>query len=554
MGGVAIGLIGFFVFLMARLSTPQMDLLYGDLSLTDSGAMVQRLDEMAVPYQVEGDGGRILVPIDQVDRVRVLLAEEGLPRGGSIGAVGNEIWDQTDGFGTTNFMQNINRLRAMEGELARTISTIAGVQSARVHLVLPERELFSRDRQDPSASVVLQLDRAGLSNEQVMAIRHLVATAVPGLQPTHISIVDDQGTLLASGADGDEGSLQLADDMEIRRDYERRLVEQIEQLLGQSVGVGKIEARVSAQMDFDRVTTSEERYDPDSQVARSVQFIEDTTESTSGGGPDPVTVATNLPEADVPGLFDGGGMAGPSETASRTEETTNFEISRIVQNTVRDAPVVTRLSIAVMIDGIYRPNAEGVLEYQPRDMEEMEKLAALARSAVGFDAARGDTIEVVNMRFASTDTDLAAPLPDNTLFGVPRDDLFRMAEMLVLAIVAVLVILLVIRPLLARVLEGSRNAPVGDALDGFLPDPTGGMQRAALAGPGMSGMPGLSNADLAALPSGGGQEESELDALIDIGQVEGRVRASSLRKVGEIVEKHPEEAVAIIRNWLYQES
>lgn len=551
MGGVAIGLIGFFVFLMARLSTPQMDLLYGDLSLTDSGAMVQRLDEMAIPYQVEGDGARILVPIDQVDRVRVLLAEEGLPRGGSIGTVGNEIWDQTDGFGTTNFMQNINRLRAMEGELARTISTIAGVQSARVHLVLPERELFSRDRQEPSASVVLQLDRAGLSNEQVMSIRHLVATAVPRLQPTSISIVDDRGNLLASGTDGDEGSLQLADNLEIRRDYERRLVEQIEQLLSQSVGVGKVEARVSAQMDFDRVTTSEERYDPDSQVARSVQFIEDTSESSSGSGPDPVTVANNLPEADVPGLFEGGLATGPTETASRTEETTNFEISRVVQNTVRETPVVTRLSVAVMIDGVYTTDAAGETVYQPRDMEEMEKLAALARSAVGFDAARGDTIEVVNMRFAATEADLAAPLPDNTIFGVPRDDLFRMAEMLVLAIVAVLVILLVIRPLLARVLEGSRAVPAGDALDGFLPDPTGGMQRAALAGP---GMPSMSNADLAALPSGGAQEESELDALIDIGQVEGRVRASSLRKVGEIVEKHPEEAVAIIRNWMYQES
>src|SRR3546814_575167 len=156
MGGVSIALIGFFAYLMARLSTPEMGLLYSDLDLTDSGAMVQKLEELQVPYEVTGNGAAIQVPAERVEQIRVLMAQDGLPKRGSIGMVGNEIWDQSDGFGTTNFVQNINKVRALEGELARTIGTIENIKSARVHLVLPERELFSRDRQEPSASVFLQ--------------------------------------------------------------------------------------------------------------------------------------------------------------------------------------------------------------------------------------------------------------------------------------------------------------------------------------------------------------------------------------------------------------
>ncbi len=545
MGGVAALLLLFFIFLIARMSATDMALLYGDLDLTDSGRIAAELDGMQVPFEVRADGGSIMVPADQVDRLRVAMAEAGLPNGGSIGY---EIFDRADGFGATNFIQNINRLRALEGELARTIGTIANVRQARVHLVMPERELFSREQQAPSASVFLRLTGPGLAPEQIVAIQHLVSAAVPRLQARNISIVDDRGNLLASTTDGDSEQQAALTGEQARRALERRLAETVEALLSRTVGFGRVRAQVNADMDFNRVTTSSETFDPNSQVARSTQLVQDQSSNTAGEGEAPVTVGTNLPEASALGAP--GGPGGPTSQARRTEETTNYEISRTTQSTVRQGGEVRRLSIAVLIDGTYQQNADGQVEYQPRSQDEMDRLAALVRSAVGFNAERGDTIEVANLRFITPEEEaLQGSVPAETILGMEADSVYRIAEMLVLGIVAVLVILLVVRPVLGRVFEGGaagQNGGPMDDLDSLLTDQSG-LQR-ALAGPGM-GLAGHA-------PELSGPESStaaELDALIDINQVEGRVRASSLRKVGEIVEKHPEEAVSIIRNWMYQD-
>lgn len=544
MGGVAVLLIGFFIFLTTQMSSQDMALLYSDLEMADSGEIAAQLEAMEVPYEVAGDGRNILVPADQVDRLRLAMAQQGLPTGGSLGY---EIFDQQDGFGTTNFIQNINRLRALEGELARTIATIDQVRQARVHLVLPERELFSRETQEPSASVFLRLDRRGLGSEQILAIQHLVSAAVPRLEPDNISIVDDNGNLLAQGPGADAAQMGVATAEQARRDYERRLREQIEAMLSRSLGAGRVLVQVAADMDFDRVTVSSETYDPDGQVPRSTQFVEENSTSSEGEGLDPVTVAGNLPEAEDLGAVDGGG--GARNETSVVRETTNYEISRTTESRVREGGTVRRLSVAVMVDGVYEPVADGEMTYVPRSQEDMDRIAALVRTAAGFDASRGDTVEVVNMRFTGAE-DLFPGTPETGLLGLTSEDLMRIAEMAILAIVAVLVILLVVRPLLNRALDSNRGEGTSASdLDGLLTDQSG-LQR-ALAGPSMTAGPGMAAAELAA--PNGGHGSTELDALIDIDQVEGRVRASSIKKVGEIVEKHPEEAVSIIRSWLHQE-
>lgn len=537
MGGVGIALIAFFIFLMTRISTPELALLYSDLDVGDSADIVAKLEEQNIPYEVRDGGSTIFVPADQVDRQRLMMAQEGLPTGGSLGY---EIFDRSDGFGVSNFVQNINRLRALEGELARTIATMTNIRQARVHLVLPERELFSRDAQEPTASVFLRLARGGLTAEQIAAIRYLTAAAVPRLEPGSISIVDDRGNLLARADEGEPEDLRIQDGEELRLSTERRLSETVETLLSQSLGYGNVRAQVSIEMDFDRVTTTDETYDPDGQVARSTQLVEDTTESSDGDGLDPVSVATNLPEPEAVGS-----TAVSRDATSRTEETVNYEISRTVRNLVRETGVIRRMSVAVLVDGTYSVADDGTRTYVPRGQEELQQIEALVRSAVGLDTDRGDNIQVVNMPFTSEDDEAAAEGPA-TLLGMPRDDLFRVAEMMVLGVVAVLVILLVIRPLLSRVLEGGRGNPEAEEYGGLLSD-AGALQR-ALAAP--------APMDLAApgLPGPTDREDEELDALIDINQVEGRVRASSLRKIGEIVEKHPEEAVSIIRSWMYQET
>ncbi len=546
-GAVAIGLIAFFAFVTTRLSTADMTLLYGDLDLSDSSEIASRLDGLDIPYQLRGNGAAIMVPGDQVDRARLLIAQDGLPKGGSLGY---EIFDRSEGFGSSNFVQNINRLRALEGELARTIGTVANVRQARVHLVLPERELFSRDRQQSSASVFLRL-RGGLSGQQIVAVQHLVAAAVPGLEPQHVSIVDDRGNLLARGTDGADGTMGLSTAEEMRRNYELRVSQSLEDLLARTVGAGKVRAQISADMDFDRVTSTEELFDPNSQVARSSQLVEETSESNEDDGTDPISVANALPEADTLAPLGGASASNRTETL---QETVNYEISRTVLNTVRDSGIVRRLSVAVLIDGTYEEVAEGDPVYQPRGEEELAQIEALVRSAIGFDAERGDTVEIINMQFVSPEVPLAGE-EGGFLLGLDRHDILRIAELLVMAVVAVLVIVLVVRPLLNRIMDLGDSGPA-DAYDSLLPD-NSSLPR-ALAGPQGEALPGAAELEMiesgTALPAAAGDEDGGQNSAINIDRVDGRVRESSVKKIGEIVDKHPEESISIIRNWMYQET
>ncbi|HBM90311.1 MAG TPA: flagellar M-ring protein FliF, partial [Rhodospirillaceae bacterium] len=391
---VVFSLLGFFGFLTTRISSSPMALLYTELDQQDAGSIVQKLDAMNIPYDVSPTGGMIRIPSDQVGRVRMAMAAEGLPKGGSIGY---EIFDQKEGFGTTSFVQNINHLRALEGELARTISTMGVIQSARVHLVLPQRELFSHTSQAATASVFLRT-RGGavLSRQQITSIQHLMAAAVPQLQPTEISIVDDKGNLLAHpNADGATGTGTGNQD-EMRSAYEQMQARKIEELLSKTLGFGKARAQVSADLDFDRITTSSEIYDPESQVIRSQQSTtEDSTASDSSGGG--VSITNNLPNPQF------GSAGGSANSTNRTEETINYEINKTVRSQVRETGQIKRLSVAVVVDGTMLTAEDGTQTYQPRPEGEMEKIKALVRSSINFDATRGDTLEVINMQFAEVE-------------------------------------------------------------------------------------------------------------------------------------------------------
>ncbi|MEQ8734981.1 MAG: flagellar basal-body MS-ring/collar protein FliF [Rhodospirillaceae bacterium] len=524
MAGVAVGLIAFIIFFATRFSTQPMELLYGNLSTTDSREITRQLELSGIKFQVEEDGAEIMVPADQVTQVRLQMAEQALPTGGS---VGYELFDNMDALGATNFMQNVNLVRALEGELARTIRSIEGVQSARVHLVMPQREMFTREVQDPSASVYIKMSAGRLAPNQVNAVQHMIASAIPKLMPSNISIVDERGTLLSRTFGNDDEMVAVQQD-EARIKLENRLSSAIVAMVESSLGPGKVRAEVRAEMDFDRVVTEEEIYDPDGQVPRSTVTVDENLE-TLDSDPDNVTVGQNLPDAQ----FQNQGGPRSSTSEQRTEETVNFEISKRVVNQIRESGVVRRLSVAVLVDGNYVEDENGERVYQALPTETMDKLESLVRSAIGADAARGDQIEVINMPFTSFD-DLAGDIEPFDLFGFSKEEVMRMAEGLGVAIVAVLVILLVVRPLVTKAFE---SMPAEDALlsaDGGL---------AQLTGPG--GMP---------MPMPTEDEDEDLDELIDIDKVEGRVKASSLRKINDIVDKHPEEAISIFRTWLYQEA
>jgi flagellar M-ring protein FliF len=543
LGIVTMGMIAFFAFLITRLTEPNFALLYGDLPLGESGEIVGQLEAEGIPYKLVSSGSRIMVPSDQVNRLRLQLAEQGMPSGGS---VGYEVFDDADSLGTTRFVQNINLVRALEGELARTVGSLDRINKARVHLVLPRRELFQRDRNESSASVFLQLSGGSrLAQNQAAAIQHLIAAAVPGLEPESVAIVDDRGNLIASG-EGDEdelGTLATRAD-EFRRSYENQIKGTLEGLLERSVGLGKVRAEVSATINFDRVTSNDEIYDPEGQVVRSTQSIEDETASVESEGAGNVSVGNNVPGGEQ------GGAGGNQNTTSRVEETVNFEISRTIRNHVQETGRIERLSVAVLVDGTYEvdPDTEERI-YSPRDEATLNQIAALARSAIGFDSERGDSIEIINMRFAEPEP---IEMPSPPMFGLQKSDYIKIAEILVLAVVAILVILLVLRPLVSRILALQLAAATGvaEAAPGVIMGPQGQPMLPGPEGMAPGQQPGEAGVGAAPGIAGAGGDDVLEDSLIDISKVDGRVAGSAARKIGEIIDKHPDEALGILRNWM----
>ena len=529
MGGVVLGLIGFLVFFGTKLSTPNMTTLYSELAQSDAAGIVQELESRNIPFKISQNGTQVAVPADRVMQLRLELAQQGLPSGGS---VGYELFDDADTLGSTNFMQNVNLVRALEGELARTVSSIGTVKKARVHLVMPRRELFSREKQEPSASVVLQMrGPVRLTNEQVAAVQHLVASAVPQLTPNRISIVDNKGSLLSSGFESSDPIAGRQSKVDERRHrIEGEMARTIEELLEKTVGFARVRAEVSVDMNFDRISTQTEEYNPDGQVVRSTNSIEETANSKDSEGESPISVGTNLPDPNL----GTGDTASRTENQNRIEETTNFEISKTVINHIREGGEIEKLSVAVLVDEVQLLNEDGELISQKRTEEEMRLLATLVRGAIGFDEDRGDRVELIQMKFAGFE----APEEELQLFfGMGKNDILRVVEILVLSIVAILVILLVVRPLLSRAFEALPSAQ--DAAERLLADQG---RSPALTGPGGGGLPVESDED-----------EEQFEELIDIDRVEGRVKASSVKKVGEIVEKHPEEALGILRSWMTQD-
>lgn len=542
MGLVSGAIVIFFIYMAMQMTAPRLTLLYGDLEPSDSAEILGRLSSLGVPYEVKANGSAIMVPTKQVANLRMTLAAEGIPSGGS---VGYEIFDRGEALGTTSFVQNINLLRALEGELARTIRAIQGVTTARVHLVLPRRELFNRERREPSASIILKLASGKIDQGQVVAVQHLVAAAVPELTPSRVSIVDSRGVLLASG--GDEGSSQspFASMSDKTAAFESRMSQQLEDMLSRTAGYGNVRAEVTAELDYDKITTNSESYDPDGQVVRSSQSVEEQGQEKDGGNA-AVSVAENLPQAE------GAGADTTTSSNSRTEETINYEISRVTKTQVREIGKVIRLSVAVLLNGTYQ-NQDGERVYVPRRQDEMDKLTALVKSAVGFKEERGDRIEVVNMRFPDPGE---VPEPELPAFlGLKKADYFRMAEIGVLAIVSLLVILLVARPLVSRLMAAAPDAAnsVANAVGqiaaatktGAITGPSGGGDRRQL-GQDDDMSPSVAAAQAAARAAG-----SEFEAMLDLASIENQAKAASMKKVGELVQDNPEEAVTIIRGWLH---
>jgi flagellar M-ring protein FliF len=520
MGAVAAALIGFFAFVILRATAPQMVPLFTDLSFEDSAAIVKDLERQAIPYELRNDGAIIMVPKVGQARLRMKLAESGLPKGGGIGY---EIFDKSDALGATSFVQNMNHLRALEGELVRTIKGIERVQAARVHLVLPERPLFSRDKAEASASIVLKV-RGQLEPQQVRAIRHLVASAVNGLKPQRVSIVDEAGRLLADGATEElPGVAGLSAD-ERKTAFERRLREQVESIISSVVGPGRARVQLTADFDYNKITQTSDRFDPEGRVMRSSQSREESSGAVDNQGQ--VTVGNELPGGQQNQL-----PPNAREQSKKSEEIVNYEISRTTKTEVVEGGRVNRLSVAVLVDGTYGRNDKGEPVYQERTKEELDRIAALVRSAIGYDQKRGDQVEVVNLRFAEIPSNvISEPTGIMALLQFTKDDIMRGVELAVMLILGIIVMLMVVRPLVRRIVTPEAVAAI-----------TGGATAALPAADAADGEP------IQPVPS-------QTSKMIEIAQVQGQVHAQSVQKVGELADRNPNETISIIRSWLHNEA
>lgn len=544
---VTLVLLGFFAFVISKVNQPGMAVLYTDLSFQDSTGIVRELESRGIKYEAKADGQTILAPKDMITKLRMDFAGKGMPSGGG---VGYEIFDKGDAFSSTSFVQGINQLRALEGELSRTIRSINRVQAARVHLVIPEKRLFDRDRESPRASIVLKL-AGDLDQAQVRAIRHLVATAVEGLKPEKVSIVDERGRLLADGAQAEGASGLGLDDKQ--SSFERRLKAQVEEIVTGVVGVGRARVQIASEIDVNRIENRSESFDPESRVVRSTQTRTESQTSSSDQGA--VSVGNELPNANA-----SANNAG-KDNSSKSEEVVNYEISRSSRTEVVEGGRVKRLSVAVLVDGIYQKGANGEMAYQARPPEELERISALVRSAIGFDAKRGDQIEVANLRFADAPMQVEAEKPTGftaQLLSFSKDDILRLIELGVLALLVLIVLLMVVRPIVKKMLAPDPNARKGGVVNTTnnitrtvtIVSPTGEVQT-------VPSIPDSNDYNIEIPGTGQLQglppvRESQAARMIDIAQINGKVQAQSIERVGNMIKIDPQESVAIIRQWLHE--
>lgn len=436
MGAVVVLVLIGFIYIILQASKTEFQILFSGLSSEDAAKVVEKLDELKIPYQLTSGGTVIMVPAERVYDIRLKMAGEGLPQGSNVGF---EIFDETD-FGTTEFVQKLNYQRALQGELARTIQDFREVESARVMIVMPKESVFIEDSKPPSASVLLKL-KGSLSSSNVTAIVNLVASAVQGLEPSMITIVDTQGNVLSKGVPDDDTEDIANKQLEYKNTYERNLAKRIQSMLERIVGDGKAIVRVTADMDFSKVDVSEEIFDPDAQVIRSRHYIDESADNESGPG-DISSVNPVVGTSPTEGK-------SYSEKNKKHNETVNYEINKIIRRTTQPVGSVNRLSVAAVLDGTYTFEAdeEGnqVRTYVKRTDEELAQFRTIVQQAMGYSEDREDQVSVESFPFSYM-AEMEIPQ------GIDWMDFFKTYwKYIFQALLVLVVILFVVLPLIKSV-------------------------------------------------------------------------------------------------------
>jgi flagellar M-ring protein FliF len=418
--------------------------LFSNLSTEDAGRIVAKLREKKIPYEVSRAGDVVMVPEGHISELRLEMAVSGLPSGGGMGF---EIFDNKN-FGVTDFVQQLNYQRALQGELMRTINGLDEVQQSRVHIVIPRQSLFVEEQAKPTASVIIK-PRSGkrIRPSQVEGIVSLVSSSVEGLLPEEVMVVDSSGNILSTARARDESpfSRRAASQIEYQRGIEKDLANRIQSMLEKVVGAGKVVAKVSAEVDFSVVEKTEEAYDPEEPVVRSLRRQSEKSTMPSGGES---SVAFN----------EGGRTAASGAGREELNEVINYEINRVVSKTVMPVGELEKLSVAVLVDGVYNKTDAGSEEFQPRPDEEIKTLESLVKKSVGFDAARGDQVAVTSIPFRKLDLEME-PVEGGFWAGLSAAAPFIKYFFSLTALM--LVLFFVLRPLIKFVLATGEEGEAG---------------------------------------------------------------------------------------------
>jgi flagellar M-ring protein FliF len=454
-------------------SSPTYRVLFTNLSDRDGGAIIAQLSQMNIPYK-NGDGGTVLVPQDRVHEARLKLASQGLPKGS---VVGFELME-TQKFGVTQFQEQVNYQRALEGELARSIQALAPVANARVHLALPKQSGFLRDKQPPTASVLIQLHNGkALDRAQVAGIVHLVSSSVPEMNPKNVSVVDQHGNLMASPRDGSAAGLDAAQLDYVGR-IESETIRRIEDILEPIVGRGNVRAQVTADVDFSQIENVAETYAPNQGADTKAAIRSQSTQESSQPGPatpqgvpgalsnqPPTPPTAPINGAAAPLNANQPGTAGGNST--RREALTNFEVDKTVRHTKVASGQIKRITAAVVVN--HKGGKDGAAP-APLSEQEMANVNALVREAMGFNKERGDSVNVVNTAFNTVEFGAAEPLP---LWKQP--DVVALAKELgkagLFLLLTLIVVFGVVRPALKSIGAQPKPAPQPQPLPQPQPTP-----------------------------------------------------------------------------------
>jgi flagellar M-ring protein FliF len=528
----ALGLVGFAVFATTGLagyylSRPTTEPLYSGLDRDDVIGIGSALKEAGIAFDVSADGATVLVPVGQTAQARMTLAEKGLPHSGSIG---NELYDKLGSLGLTSFMQDVTRVRAIEGELARTIQMMRGVKAARVHVVLGDEGSFRRERQPPSASVIIRTDGAD-DRAAGQAIRHLVAAAIPNMKIDEVTVLNVDGQLLASGSD----SIENAPDnlLVLEKDVAREVRETVTKTLAPYLSLRNFEVSVAARLNADKTQTNETVYNPEGRAERSVRVVKEKQNSQNSAGEQPASVESNLPKSKT----SSSDSKQSKDATEKKEELTNYEISSKQITTTSAGFVVNGLSVAVLVNRAALTASLGDKaspEAIDRQVKEIEQLVA---SAAGVRKERGDVVKISVVDFVDSGKDLE-PVPSPSFLEIAERQTGTLVSAGVVLLIAVLLIMFGIRPVTRALLA---PPPAAEALE---PPMEMGMGMGMAMAPALDSPDGMADPNLLSKPADG--RDSFLEELLE------RRDKSPQRHLQKLVDFDEEHAAAILKQWIRQ--